>query len=115
MEEFQIWFKPAHDFIPMTVRSLGYDLEQEITDYAVSFEHCGEELHSTLSLDANNWHPPVVLNDSPDYFHYPKVFTFCHDGLLNYRQAQEVGEAIMRYLDRQMAVAENGTTVKAAL
>lgn len=76
--------------------------EEDRIDYAVSYKNGGEKVTSCLTLDVSRWYPPMLLDDVMPPAYVPEVDVLCHDMLLNYREANAIGEAIMRYQDQEI-------------
>ena len=99
----ELWSK--YGILPVAVKQLSSTCEDCLFEYEVWFTYESNNLYSTLTLDASDWFPPLILDDSQAEPHQPKVFTFCHDGKLNYSDAQALGQVIMSHMDCRIEAA----------
>ncbi|MDT3401347.1 hypothetical protein [Mucilaginibacter terrae] len=99
MQSFSIHTFLGGAMIPMSVRQLGSITEDDLMEHEVSYDNDGEALHCVLTLDVSKWYPPMYLGEPHPPMHVPEVFVFCPDGQFNYREAQAIGQAIMRHYD----------------
>jgi len=101
MQSFKIQVGSDQGIIPMDVKQTASITADDLIEFEVTYHDKENELHSLLTLDVSRWYPPMVLSEAKSCAHQPEVFVFCHDGQFNYRQAHAIGEAIIRYLDRE--------------